>query len=333
MDEFTNILKLPTEIVVVILSHLGFQDLQNVALVNRFFYSCCKEKSLMSDIVVCIKMDEVRTVVQSPRFDNLRILSLSNQCFSEYTECFGKLVRRVEELEVTNCRISRSFLGEIFSEILNQTGISMKKLNLRNTRIRVNLVNKHNEVHYGEAIGKLEEVNFWGSSVLDFKQMRMFQEIGSASNLKILNLGCTDSLQWVESNAFGQVLNKLEVLNIRNSTISKVQFKCLLDEMELGTSLRVLKIGDNRIPVIGDICTNQLAVAMNNVQELELWPSEFTFEQMLALLNRIGHKDSKLKKVFLDEDTDRYMSASYPEVYPQLRSRFSQVVSFVLLPY
>lgn len=336
MDDSTNILKLPTEILVLIMSNLSFQDLQTVSLVNRIFYNCCKEKSLMSDIVLSITIDEILYVSQSSRFDNLRNLCLSNQCLSEYTKCFSQLARRVVECEFIGCRISRTFMCELISEILK--GTRLKKLNLRNTRIIVDLAVKHDEIcGYGKALIKLEEVNFWGSSVLEFNRLqgtfRTFHELETLGNLKNLNMGCIDSLQWIEPIEFGQVFNNLEVLNIRNSPITKSQFQCLLDVMEVRTSLRVLKLGDNRIPVVGDICSNQLAKAMNNVEELELWPSEFTFEQMIALLSRIGHQESKLRRVFLDEDTDRYLSASYPDVYPELRKRISEVVAFSLLPY
>jgi len=336
MDTFTNILKLPTEILVLILSNLGFQDLQNVSLVNRVFYNCCKEKSLMSDIVLSITIDEILYVSQSSRFDNLRNLCLSNQCLSEYSKSLSQLVRKVVECEFISCRISRTFLCELLSEIVE--GTRLKKLNLRNTRIIVDLAIKQNEIcGYGKALMKLEDVNFWGSSVLEFNRLRgtfnAFHELEPLGNLKSLNLGCIDSLQWIEPTAFGQVLNKLEILNIRISQITKAQFQCLIDVMEVKTSLKVLKLGDNRIGYIGDICCNQLAKAMNNVEELELWPSEFSFEQMIVLLSRIGHQESRLKRVFLDEDTDRYLSASYPEVYPDLRKRISQVVTFSLLPY
>jgi len=336
MDNATNILKLPTEILVLILSSLGFRDLQNVSLVNRVFYNCCKEKPLMSDIVLSITIDEILYVSQSSRFDNVRNLCLSNQCLSEYTKSFGHLARRVVECEFISCRISRTFLCEVLSEILR--GTRLKKLNLRNTRIIVDLAIKQNEIcGYGKALMKLEDVNFWGSSVLEFNRLqgtfRTFHELESLGNLKSLNMGCIDSLQWIEPAIFGQVLNKLQVLNIRTSPITKAQFQCLVDVMEVKTSLKVLKLGDNRITVVGDICSSQLARAMNNVEELELWPSEFTLEQMIALLSKIGQQESKLKRVFLDEDTDRYLSASYPDVYPDLRKRISQVVTFSLLPY
>jgi len=336
MDDPTSILKVPTEILVLILSNLGFQDLQTVSLVNRIFYNCCKEKSLMSDIVLSITIDELLYVSQSSRFDNLRNLCLSNQCLSEYTQCFSQLARRVVECEFISCRISRTFMCELLSEILK--GTRLKILNLRNSRIIVDLAVKHNEIcGYGKALIKLVEVNFWGSSVLEFNQLqgtfRTLHELDTLGNLKSLNMGCIDSLQWIEPNVFGQVLNNLEVLNVRTSPITKTQFQCLLDVMEVKTSLKVLKLGDNRISVVGDICSNQLAKAMNSVEELELWPSEFTFEQMIAILSRIGNQESKLRRVFLDEDTDRYLSASYPDVYPDLRKRISQVVSFSLLPY
>merc|ERR1719147_623907 len=150
-------------------------------------------------------------------------------------------------------------------------------------------------------------------------------------NVKILNLGCIDTLSYIEPRSFGQILNKLNVLNIRNSLITRDQLECLFSEMVVGTHLNVLKMGNNkqRFWVDNDL----LATALNNVEELELWPNEFTFQQMLALLLRIGQEGAKLKKFFLDEDTDRYMAARYPEVYPDLRVKISHLITFTLLPY
>ena len=95
--------------------------------------------------------------------------------------------------------------------------------------------------------------------------------------------------------------------------------------------LKILKMGNNkqRFWVDHDL----IASALNSVEELELWPNEFTLEQMLGFLLRIGEEGAKLKKFLLDEDTDRYMAARYPEVYPDLRVKISHLITFTLLPY
>ena len=77
MTKTMNISEFPTEIIVKILSQLGFQDRQNVALVNKFFYSCCREKALLADTVVCISVEEMGYVNKSLRFDHLRALKCS----------------------------------------------------------------------------------------------------------------------------------------------------------------------------------------------------------------------------------------------------------------
>jgi len=158
--------------------------------------------------------------------------------------------------------------------------------------------------------------------------------MGSLGRLKTLNLGCIDSVQWIEPEAFGKVLNKLEVLNIRNTVITAPQFNCFLDEMVNGTYLKILKMGNNYDYDDDDVVNGkQLAIALNKVVELELWPCEFRSEQMLAMLSRIGQEGSELQKLFVDEDTDRRLSATHDDVYPDLKRRLTNQISFNILPY
>jgi len=335
MNKTMNISEFPTEIIVKILSQLGFQDRQNVALVNKFFYSCCREKALLADTVVCISVEEMGYVNKSLRFDHLRALNLSNQCLTEYTEDLSQLSQRLVELDLCNCEVSRGFLSDLLSEIAKET--KLRKLNLRSTRIIINLSMDKPSLQFGEALAKLEEANFWSSSVLDLQQIRdafqTFQTMGSLGNLRILNLGNIDTLRWVEPGVFGKLLNKLEVLNIRNSRVTIPQFQCLVNEMEKGTNLKVLKMGDNGIDEEDFLDINQLSVALNRVSELELWPSEFSLELMLAIMSRFGQEESKVKKVLLDEGIDWAMAIIYPEAYPEMRRKFSQQISFTVLIY
>lgn len=240
---------------------------------NKFFYSCCREKELLADTVVCISVEEMGYVSKSLRFDHLKALNLSNQCLTEYTEDLSQLCQRLVELDLSNCEVSRGFLSDLLSEIAN--GTKLRKLNLRSARIIINLSMDKPSLQYGEALAKLEEANFWASSVLDFNRIRdafqTFQIMGSLGNLRILNLGNIDTLHWVEPGVFGKLLNKLEVLNIRNSMVTTPQFQCLVNEMEKGTNLKVLKMGDNRsfdYDIDHDYYdTNQLSVALNRVSE------------------------------------------------------------------
>jgi len=158
--------------------------------------------------------------------------------------------------------------------------------------------------------------------------------MGSLGRLKTLNLGCIDSIQWIEPEAFGKVLNQLEVLNIRNTVITAPQFDCFLDEMVNGTHLKILKMGNNYNYDEDYVNGEQLAIALNKVVELELWPCEFRSEQMLAMLSRIGQEGSELRKLFLDEDTDRRLSETHDDVYPDLKRRLTNnQLSFNVLPY
>merc|ERR1712096_379155 len=276
---------------------------------------------------------------KSSRFDNLRKISFSDQTLSDYSEYFGKLVNRVEECDLSYCLVSRRVIREFSKEIVK--GTKLKKLNMRGTRILTPETDIPNQPHhqllgFGEALVKLTEVNFCGTNVLEGRRLTetfdTLHKLGSLEKLKNLNISSIQTAYWIEAKAFGQIMNKLEVLNLRNSTVTKDQFNSLLDVMQVGTNLRVLKMGDNRLSLIKDICSSKLAIALNNVEELELWPCEFTHIQVLSVLARIEQK-TNLKRLFIDEETDRYLSYSYPQLYLELRSRISRKVLFSLLPY
>jgi len=275
---------------------------------------------------------------KSSRFDNLRKISFSDQTLDEYSEYLGKLVNRVEECDLSYCLVSRSVIRELSKEIVK--GTKLKILNMRGTRILTSKSDIPNQPHqllgFGEALVKLTEVNFCGSNVLECRRLTetfdTLHKLGSWEKLKNLNISNIQTAYWIEAKVFGQIMNKLEVLNLRNSTVTKDQFNSLLDVMQVGTNLRVLKMGDNRLSLIKDICSSKLAIALNNVEELELWPCEFTHIQVLSVLARIEQK-TNLKRLFIDEETDRYLSYSYPELYLELRSRISRKVLFSLLPY
>jgi len=335
MDGKINLLDLPTEVIVKVLSYLGLQDRKNVALVNKAMDICCRDKSLMQDIMLYTSIENLPHANQSQRFDNLIALNLSDQILTTYTKCWRELLVKLKVCELVSCRLSRAFLHHFLNQVSKET--KLKKLNLRNTGVIHAQKSDNLALSYVPVVLKLDEINFWGSSLLEGEHLRyafkQFERIGSMGNLKILNLGCIDTLCCLEPRAFGQILNKLNVLNIRNSTITKDQFQCLLSEMVAGTRLKILKMGNNTIFRKFWVDNDLLATALNNVEELELWPNEFTFQQMLALLLRIGQEGAKLKKFFLDEDTDRYMAARYPEVYPDLRVKISHLITFTLLPY
>jgi len=334
MDE--NIIGLPTEIILKILGYLGVEDRRNVALVSKGLYNCLGEKSLMLDIILYVTPEELEIVNMASRFENLTALNVSNQDLVAYSECWSSLLMKLVECEIVNCKLSRKFLHGLLNRISKET--KLRKLNLRNTGILLGRKKSDNLVFdYVGAIVKLMEVNFWGTSLLEVQHLQSafkeFETMGSMGSLTTLNLGCIDSIQWIEPKAFGKVLNKLEVLNIRNTVISVSQFNCLLGEMVTGTHLKTLKMGNNNFFRRYTINGEQFAIAMNKVKELELWPSEFRCEQMLALLSMIGQEGSELRKLFLDEDTDRHLSATYNDVYPDLRRRFTKQISFTLLPY
>jgi len=331
-----NIVELPTEIIIKILGYLGVEDRQNAALVSKALYKCLREKSLMLDIVLYVSPEELDLVNKASRFEHLTALNVSNQDLDAYSECWSSILVKLVECEIVNSKISRKFLHGLLNDISKKTKV--RKLNLRNTGVLVGRKRSDNLVfHYVEAIVKLMEVNFWGTSLLEVQPLRnAFQELQmmeTMGRLKVLNLGCIDSLQLIEPQAFGKVLNKLEVLNIRNSMVTNRQLNCLVDEMANETNLKVLKMGNNSFINSYSIQSVQLVIAMNKVEELELWPCEFRLDQMLSILSRFGQEGSMLRKLFLDEMTDRYLSCRFPDVYPDLRTRFSKQIIFTLLPY
>eukprot|EP00092_Neocalanus_flemingeri_P039675 GFUD01043207.1.p1 GENE.GFUD01043207.1~~GFUD01043207.1.p1 ORF type:complete len:346 (-),score=57.92 GFUD01043207.1:322-1359(-) len=345
MDSSLNIQNLPTEIIIEILSKLDLQDLQGVSLLNRFFYNCCKERSLVSSIVWGVKIQHVMKVSESSRFDNIKKISFSNQTLIQYKKYLSTLASRVEECDMSNCILSRGVIRELSKEILKET--KLKKLNMRGTRILsastcfTDVTQSDQLGRFGEALVKLTEANFWASNILEGERLTetfdIFQKLGSFGKLKDLNIGGNQTLHCIEAKTFGQLMNGLEVLNLRSSYVTKEQLTSLLDLMETETNLRVLKLGNNRIHGLEDICSNKLATALNQVEELELWPCDFTLPQMMSILARIEGK-TKLKKVIIDEETDRYLSVRYQtgvdlELYPELRSRISKIVLFSLLPY
>jgi len=330
-----NIIGLPTEIIIKILGYLGVKDRQSVALVSKGLYNCMGEKSLMSDIVLYVTPEELDIVDKASRFENLNALNVSNQDLVAYSECWSSLLMKLVECEIVNCKLSRKFLHGLLNRISKEA--TLRKLNLRNTEILLGKKSDNLVFDYVKALVKLMDVNFWGTSLLEVQHLQSafkeFEKMGSMGSLRILNLGCIDSIQWIEPKSFGKVLNKLEVLNIRNTVITVSQFNCLLDKMVTGTHMKILKMGNNNLVRRHNINGDQFAIAMNKVVELELWPSEFRSEQMLAMLSRIGQEGSELRKLFLDEDTDRHLSATYNDVYPDLRRRFTKLISFTLLPY
>jgi len=330
-----NIIELPTEIIMKILGYLGVEDRLNVALVSKGLYILLREKSFMWDIVLYVTPEELDIVNKASRFENLNALNVSNQDLVAYSECWSSLLMKLVECEIVNCKLSRKFLHGLLNNISKET--KLRKLNLRNTGILLGRKKSDNLMFdYVEAIVKLMEVNFWGTNLLEVQHLKSafkeFEVMGSLGRLKTLNLGCIDSIQWIEPEAFGKVLNKLEVLNIRNTVITAPQFNCFLDEMVNGTHLKILKMGNNYNYDDADVNGEQLAIALNKVVELELWPCEFRSKQTLAMLSRIGQEGSELRKLFFDEDTDRRLSATH-DVYPDLKRRLTNQISFNVLPY
>jgi len=332
-----NIIELPTEIIIKILGYLGVEDRLNVALVSKGLYNLLREKSFMLNIVLYVTPEELDIVNKASRFENLNALNVSNQDLVAYSECWSSLLMKLVECEIVNCKLSRKFLHDLLKNISKET--KLRKLNLRNTGILLGKKKSDNLMFdYVEAIVKLMEVNFWGTNLLEVQHLKSafkeFEVMGSLGRLKTLNLGCIDSVQWIEPEAFGKVLNKLEVLNIRNTVITAAQINCFLDEMVNGTYLKILKMGNNYDYDDDDVVNGkQLAIALNKVVELELWPCEFRSEQMLAMLSRIGQEGSELQKLFVDEDTDRRLSATHDDVYPDLKRRLTNQISFNILPY
>ena len=96
MDGKKNILELPTEVIVKVLSSLELQDLKNIALVNKALYDCCREKSLMQDIMLYTSIENLPHANQSQRFDNLIALNLSDQILTTYTKCWRELLLRLK---------------------------------------------------------------------------------------------------------------------------------------------------------------------------------------------------------------------------------------------
>jgi len=336
-----NIIELPTEIIIKILGYLRVEDRLNVALVSKGLYNLLREKSFMLNIVLYVTPEELDIVNKASRFENLNALNVSNQDLVAYSECWSSLLMKLVECEIVNCKLSRKFLHDLLKNISKET--KLRKLNLRNTGILLGRKKSDNLMFdYVEAIVKLMEVNFWGTNLLEVQHLKSafkeFEVMGSLGRLKTLNLGCIDSVQWIEPEAFGKVLNKLEVLNIRNTVITAAQFNFFLDEMVNGTHLKILKMGNNYDYDYydaddADVNGDQLAIALNKVVELELWPCEFRSKQMLAMLSRIGQEGSELRKLFLDEDTDRRLSATHDYVYPDLKRRLTNQISFNVLPY
>lgn len=268
---------LPPEVILKILGNLGFEDLLNVTLINRTFYSLSTDPFLWKSFVPShhIKPQNLLKILQISRFKRLETVHLCQEESGIEAETIVKIFRAFENAHLKHLTIQHFDL----------TGLASCFLSRVLNKIENVYINHCVEIRDGQ-IAKL---------------VKNIPEHGKMKGLQIDEI----NLSRIDADRLSKSVNSLVHFHLINCDLSKYQQEDIFRKMALGTNLKdVSLIG---LEGLEEVSPSILAIALNNLESLYIGHSTLTDQQMMSFFQQLARKSSLKKLHFVLNDLNPHV--------------------------
>jgi len=337
---------LPGEMLVRLFGLVSLEDLKNIVLVNRRWRQVGEEPILWRKCVLTIHNKEdinkvkirrcrrirnicvqpskdwdektdwevlLRNVTELPDLREVEGLAFQN-LFNVEAGLLGRVLTGLEVVGLRGSFLSPEQINAIIEDIRKETS-KIKKLDLE----RNDLSEVDPEV-LGESMSILEDVDLTETKLSTLHLTKIFTHVmKDSSKLKKINLQLT-RLSDVDTELLAKGVNRMELVDLGYANLSVDHVKSILTHvMEQDSKLKTLYLEFGRLTYLD---SQFLAKAVHRLEDVGLRLAGLSYLQITAILQQVGKKGSKLRKLDLKRND---LSQIEPKVLATSVNRLEEV--------
>ena len=320
--KYCDISLLPAELRLKILAYLSHYQLKMVVRVNRRWREMGEDPYLWKNISLAISsrtQPVIGQILKMKRLDRLRIVELSSPipagqaqdvlCLLKdhesvkdlniagsklskvQADILGNMVRGLEVLVVTNCRLTLIQIKNILNVISNDSTCKMKEL-----YIGSNDLHQLPPLLLSNCVTKLSTLHCDNTYLMDNQVEALFLAISQEdSTLKELNILSVD-LSSLSPTLISSSLANLVSVNLWGSMLTTDQVEAVFNIPAKNNKLTHLNLSNNDLSLIPPTI---LSSSICRLTKAEVCHSNLTPMQVTMLLTNVATKDCQLAKLDL----------------------------------